>query len=288
MIFNSLNDANLAIFFEIENIISAYTKEYFERNPQDKPQHSEWSARSARRATPTEPPKPTSFIAADTVAQTLHGYDRNNLFLFLKSNFGPYDAGQMMREYCVRTSKHWPGSCVFWQTDINGCVRTGKVMLYDAESGKRVKEPFNHVSWANSLMKLPHHNLRQCFFGEHLLPMNRGKPVALVESEKTALIASWYLPEYVWLATGGKNGCLNADALRVLSGRQVILYPDLGATEQWRQKLPLNISDATWERLERYARILGDRGANVGSYAERIICEHLDLFGDDLEAWRKL
>lgn len=50
----------------------------------------------------------------------------------------------------------------------------------------------------------------------------------------------------------------------------------------------LNISDATWERLEHYARILGDRGANVGSYAERIICEHLDLFGDDLEAWRKL
>ena len=77
------------------------------------------------------------------------------------------------------------------------------------------------------------------FFGEHLLPMNRGKPVALVESEKTALIASWYLPEYVWLATGGKNGCLNADALRVLRGRQVILYPDLGATEQWGQKLPL-------------------------------------------------
>lgn len=50
----------------------------------------------------------------------------------------------------------------------------------------------------------------------------------------------------------------------------------------------LNISNATWERLERYARILGDRGASVGSYAERIICEHLDLFGDDLEAWRKL
>lgn len=214
-------------------------KEYFERNAQDKPHHSDWSAPSARRATPTEPPKPASFIAAETVAQTLHGYDRNNLFLFLKSKFGPDDAERMMREYCVGTSKHWPGACVFWQTDINGRVRTGKVMLYNAESGKRVKEPFNHVSWAHSLMKLPHYNLRQCFFGEHLLPMNRGKPVALVESEKTALIASWYLPEYVWLATGGKNGCLNSDALRVLRGRQVILYPDLGATEKWRQKLPL-------------------------------------------------
>lgn len=239
-------------------------KEYFERNPQYKPQHSDWSAPSARRATLTEPPKPTSFIAVETVSQTLHGYDRNNLFLFLKSKFGPDDAERMMSEYCVGTSKHLPGACVFWQTDINGRVRTGKVMLYDAESGKRVKEPFNHVSWAHSLMKLPdfscqreqngacssyaersrdwretQYNLRQCFFGEHLLPMNRGKPVALVESEKTALIASWYLPEYVWLATGGKNGCLNADALRVLRGRQVILYPDLGATERWRQKLPL-------------------------------------------------
>ncbi len=169
-------------------------KEYFERNPQDKPQHSDWSAPSARKATPTEQPKPTSFIGAETVSQTLHGYDRNNLFLFLKSKFGPEDAERLMREYCVGTSKHWPGACVFWQTDINGCIRTGKVMLYDAGSSKRVKEPFNHVSWAHSLMKLPDYNLRQCFFGEHLLPMNRGKPVALVESEKTALIASWYLP----------------------------------------------------------------------------------------------
>ena len=50
----------------------------------------------------------------------------------------------------------------------------------------------------------------------------------------------------------------------------------------------LNISNATWERLERVARILGDRGANVGSYAERILNEHLDAYADDIEAWRKL
>lgn len=142
-----------------------------------------------------------------------------------------------MKDYRVGTSKHWSGSCVFWQTDINGCVRTGKVMLYDADNGKRVKHPFNHVTWVHSLLKLPDFNLRQCFFGEHLLPMNRGKPVAIVESEKTALVAAYYLPEYVWLASGGKNGCFNTDALRVLRGRQVILYPDIGATEQWRQKL---------------------------------------------------
>ncbi|WP_289873713.1 DUF6371 domain-containing protein, partial [uncultured Duncaniella sp.] len=127
----------------------------------------------------------------------------------------------------------------FWQTDVNGDTRTGKVMLYNADNGKRIKEPFNHVTWVHSLLKMPDFNLCQCFFGEHLLPMNRGKPVAIVESEKTALVAAYYLPEYVWMATGGKNGCFNADALLVLRGCQVILYPDIGATNQWRQKLSL-------------------------------------------------
>ena len=208
-------------------------KEYFERNPQSKPLHCDFGTRSACRA------KPTSFMAAETVSQTLHGYEKNNLYLFLRFKFGAEEALRLMKDYSVGTSKHWPGSCVFWQTDINGGVRTGKVMLYDADNGKRVKHPFNHVTWVHSLLKLSDFNLRQCFFGEHLLPMNRGKPVAIVESEKTALVASYYLPEYVWLASCGKNGCFNTDALRVLKGHQVILYPDIGATDQWQQKLSL-------------------------------------------------
>ena len=171
-------------------------KEYFERNPQSKPQHRDFATPSAWRAKPTEPRKPTSFIAAETVSQTLHGYEKNNLFLFLRSKFGAEDALRLIKDYRVGTSKHWLGSCVFWQNDVNGDTRTGKVMLYDAETGKRVKEAFNHVTWVHSLLRLPDFNLRQCFFGEHLLPMNRGKPVAIVESEKTALVAMYYLPEY--------------------------------------------------------------------------------------------
>ena len=232
-------------------------KEYFERNTEAKPLHSEFTAPSVWRAKQTVQRKPTSFIAAETVAQTLHGYEKNNLYLFLHSKFGAEEALRLMKDYRVGTSKHWPGSCVFWQTDINGCVRTGKVMLFDADNGKRVKHPFNHVTWVHSLLKLPDFNLRQCFFGEHLLPMNRGKPVAIVESEKTALVAAYYLPEYVWLASGGKNGCFNADALRVLRGRQVILYPDIGATEQWRQKLTqlrnLGIEASIFNFLEEVA-----------------------------------
>jgi hypothetical protein len=62
--------------------------------------------------------------------------------------------------------------------------------------------------------------------------------VALVESEKSALIASHFLPQYLWIATGGKNGAFNKEAMSVLKNRQVLLFPDLGATNyggvKWR------------------------------------------------------
>ena len=51
---------------------------------------------------------------------------------------------------------------------------------------------------------------------------------------------------------------------------------------------PINIEDSVWEKLERIARILGDRDTTVGSYINAILVEHLDLYGDDIEIWRKL
>lgn len=48
------------------------------------------------------------------------------------------------------------------------------------------------------------------------------------------------------------------------------------------------IEDETWARLERIARILGDRGANVGSMIEAICRKHLADYNDDVEIWRRL
>lgn len=44
----------------------------------------------------------------------------------------------------------------------------------------------------------------RCFFGEHLWDPERD--TCLVESEKTAVIAAFFFPDYNWLATGGSNG----------------------------------------------------------------------------------
>ena len=51
---------------------------------------------------------------------------------------------------------------------------------------------------------------------------------------------------------------------------------------------PVNIDDSVWEKLERIARILGDRDTTVGSYINAILVEHLIMYADDIEIWRKL
>ena len=50
----------------------------------------------------------------------------------------------------------------------------------------------------------------------------------------------------------------------------------------------VNIEESVWEQLERIARILGNRGSNVGSYINAILSEHLKIYASDIEVWRKL
>lgn len=54
-------------------------------------------------------------------------------------------------------------------------------------TGRRIKEPHNPITWAHSILHKDGFNLKQCFFGGHLLPKDTKKSVAIVESEKTDL-----------------------------------------------------------------------------------------------------
>jgi len=182
----------------------------------------------------TSLPIKTSYIPEELFKKSLSNYNKNHFIHFLNSKFGNEQVKQALDKYHVGTSKHWTGATVFWQIDIDGKIRTGKVMLYDPITGKRVKKPHNHISWAHSLLKLEHFNLRQCLFGEHLLVASNN-PVCIVESEKTALVACLYLPEYIWLSTGGLQN-LKPELFTKLKSRQVILYPDLGAYDLWNKK----------------------------------------------------
>lgn len=69
-------------------------------------------------------------------------------------------------------------------------------------------------------------------------------------------------------------------------------FADFKATYLLPSKLlkrhPVNIEDSVWEKLERIARILGDRDTTAGSYINAILVEHLRMYADDVEVWRKL
>jgi predicted RNA-binding Zn-ribbon protein involved in translation (DUF1610 family) len=180
-----------------------------------------------------QPALEPSFIDAAVMRASFAGYEQNNFCRWLCGVLGEERAFELTALYRIGTSKHWSGSSVFWQIDSANRVRGGKVMLYDVETGRRVKEPFAHVTWVHRVMKFEPYHLRQCFFGEHLLALDTVKPVAVVESEKTALVASGFIPEFIWMATAGKQN-LNKEKLKSLQGRRVKLFPDLGAFERWQ------------------------------------------------------
>ena len=179
------------------------------------------------------PKKIHSLIPDNCFIESLKHYENNNFVQFLLQQFGNDITDQLIKKYFIGTSKHWKGATVFWQIARGKKIRTGKIMLYNPITGNRVKEPYNHITWVHSVLKIP--DTKQCFFGEHLLSNDLDSPVAIVESEKTALITSVYLPEFIWLACGGVNG-LNIDNCKVLKGRKVILYPDLNCFELWSKK----------------------------------------------------
>ena len=89
------------------------------------------------------------------------------------------------------------GRTVFWQIDRKGQLRAGKVFRYGAD-GKRDKAV--NPSWVHKALEkrgiLPSNfTLKQCFFGKHQLSYETEKPCAVVEAEKTAIIASGILAQ---------------------------------------------------------------------------------------------
>ena len=180
--------------------------------------------------------RPASFIPIEVFkgSLSLKAFETNHFVNYLINLFGVDVTGQLVSRYFIATSKHWEGSTIFWQIDLKGKVRTGKIMLYNEATGKRIKEPFNHIQWTHKLIKDNDYNLNQCLFGEHLL-IDKTKPVAIVESEKTAIIASIYLPQFIWVAFGGLSN-FSLDKCQALKGRIVVLFPDLNGFDKWNLK----------------------------------------------------
>ena len=172
-------------------------KEYFKDNPDvlEMDEGNGKSLLSAPYKTADKTPSciVPSYIPSSYVLRSLSHYSINPLYQYFCHVFGEDETDRLFGMYRIGTSLKWGGSAIFWQIDINGQTRTGKVMYYNAETGHRVKEPQAFVSWAHSELKLQDFHLKQCLYAEHLLK-NSSSPVMLVESEKTAVVMSHFSP----------------------------------------------------------------------------------------------
>ena len=230
--------------------------EYFREHPDLRPNARDWreapawlrkssfagpDRRISRQIAPSSPTqKDICTLPEDMVRKTIRLRPESNLITFLHTLFPDDIIRHLIQTYWLGVTRDL--GTIFYQIDAQGRIRAGKIIRYNPETGHRIKDNTAKipVDWVHTRLKrsgiLPENwTLTQCLFGEHLLPQRPNDIVCLVEAEKTAVICAGFLPEFVWLATGGKGQL--GDRLDALYGRRVIAYPDVDAFPAWDAKL---------------------------------------------------
>jgi hypothetical protein len=172
------------------------------------------------------------YIAPEHLAPTIGHYDQNSFVQFLFNLFP--DCGDeinaVLKMYFVGTYEDY--TC-FPSIDQQRRVCRAKLIRFNQATGKRLKGDYDTSSLPAKLKLKENFNYSQIFFGEHLLPKNQNKTVAVVEAEKTAIIASLCFPEFVWLGSNSKTW-LKVERLQKLGTRKILLFPDADGFDDWR------------------------------------------------------
>lgn len=149
-----------------------------------------------------------------------------------------------LRDTCVvyNIKTAFGGECVYPQFD-GDFIRTAKAIAYGLD-GHRLKDRDGATLPVYWMHKAPlyseymkSHQLKQCFFGQHLLRQYPKYEVWVVEAEKTAVLmaATDDRTDRIWLACGGSQMLKGAIDLDCLKGRNVTLIPDDGQYWNWKR-----------------------------------------------------
>ncbi len=233
---------------------------------------------------------PIQSIGKDLVLKYI-GQD-SKFLNFLSSKFEKNVVRKAIFDYMI--GGFGDGKVVFMQIDCLGRVRSAKIMLYDETTGKRFRNTENAfnkngtrasfspaVEWIHTFLKKDglidkDFKMTQCLFGEHLYNKYPERKIALVEAEKTAIIMSCINPNYSFMATGGLGG-LNSQRIYPIKDAEILVYPDYGQYEYWKQKadminLELGSNIVVSETFENIAK---KNGLEMG-------CDIADLYLESL------
>lgn len=164
------------------------------------------------------------------------------------------------------TAKKTPSTTASKSTQLTDAPQTTVSTLNPDNSVKSEKStnPTNTINSDNAVNSTTHANTDNLFGNEQ------------TTTETTAATDTTELPKQQRIGKQQrKSDCAEFKATYLAPSKLV-------------KRHPVNIEDSIWAKLERTARILGDRDTTVGSYINAILVEHLNLYADDIEIWRKL
>lgn len=205
--------------------------------------------RQREPSTPLEPsplpePKPDPvFVGMDQVQRCVRSMNETSLYKWLCKEFDKSDVDKVLSMYHVGGSKFVTDvgdrAAVFPYIRTDGKCVDCKIFHLNSETGSRKTAPpvkswpggSLPTTWVLAEQKQKHLRADWCNFGDHLLADKPDADVFIVESEKSALIATLaylYEPQYsnvVWVAVGSKNN-LNSKRFSQYNGRKVTVFPD--------------------------------------------------------------
>lgn len=155
--------------------------------------------------------------------------DRSNLFHYLSNRFPSHVEAirNVFWDYRVGCSQYYNlngcSACsTFPMIDEYGNCHRLKIIPFPLDSHHRIKSHDKRRDITQRCGK----GTRLTYFGSHLLSKYPNKPLAVVESEKTAIVGQIFFDQFLWIATGGK-GNLKPHHASFMKGRILNLFPDV-------------------------------------------------------------
>lgn len=201
-----------------------------------------------------EPPKITTYIPQSVIDRYRPNCKATALYSFLCRYFEEEEIARVFNQYRIGGTTNLVTSDGYRVTILpyinhEGKVVDGKMMNFNPLTGSRKTATPIFPKWTQgySSWLITEINRKRaeedrinrvetwCNFGDHLLQDNPSIPVAIVESEKTALMCAIVYPQFVWIATGSETN-LTIQRCEPYKGRTIRLFPDRDATTDWENR----------------------------------------------------
>lgn len=207
-------------------------KEYYKKLNQNTPSLQKQQQQQQRQQ--QRQSEKISYLPIRVVKQYQLKKTKNDFIGYYAKLFSEEIMNNLIDLYKLGTYNHsyFKDAMVFWQIDLENRVRTGKIFHYCSKTGKRKQQ-----NWYHALHHKNNFQLKQVPFGLHLIKDNQSKKIAIVESEKTAILMTIFIPKFIWLAIGSSQN-LSFAMLSEIKAREIILFPDAGKYELWKSKIP--------------------------------------------------